>query len=97
MGSGSKPKPGAGLRAILLIYERILTPTHFWTPSQGIVERSKKDRVCYDAWHRDGHLRATPGATVDYEYVAHDIATILDGLNVQAIAYDRWRIDLLKK
>ena len=27
MGSGSKRKPGAGLRAILLIYERILTPT----------------------------------------------------------------------
>lgn len=27
MESGSKPKPGAGLRAILLIYERILTPT----------------------------------------------------------------------
>lgn len=27
MESGSKPKPGAGLQAILLIYARILTPT----------------------------------------------------------------------
>lgn len=73
------------------------TAAHFWTPSQGIVERAKKDRSPYDLWHREGHLRTTPGATVDYEYVAHDIAAILSGLNVQAIAYDRWRIDLLKK
>lgn len=48
-------------------------------------------------WQHQGHLRTTPGATVDYEHVAHDMATILDGLNVQAIAYERWRIDLLRK
>ncbi|MEO8408875.1 MAG: terminase TerL endonuclease subunit, partial [Oxalobacteraceae bacterium] len=73
------------------------TQATFWTPSQGVAERSKKDRVCYDLWRDQGFIRTTPGATVDYEYVAHDIATILAGLNVQAIAYDRWRIDLLKK
>ena len=71
--------------------------SHFWTPSQGLAERSKRDRAPYDMWHLKGYLRTTPGATVDYEHVAHDMATILDGLNVQAIAYDRWRIDLLRK
>ncbi len=34
----------------------------------------------------------TPGTDV-----AADMAAILADLNVQAIAYDRWRIDLLKK
>lgn len=34
---------------------------------------------------------------MNYEHAAGDLATILDGLNVQAIAYDRWRIDLLCK
>jgi len=42
-------------------------------------------------------MRTTPGATVDYEYIAQDIANIFSGLNVQQIAYDRWRIDILRK
>ena len=38
-----------------------------------------------------------PGATVDYEYVAQDIGEILTGMNVRGIAYDRWRITILRK
>ena len=70
---------------------------HFWTPEQGLADRAKRDRAPYDVWHRQGYLHSTPGATVDYEHVAQDMAAILSGLNVQAIAYDRWRIDLMKK
>jgi len=70
---------------------------HFWTPSQGLEERARRDRAPYDVWHRQGLLRTTPGASVDYEHVAADIAEILADLDVQAIAFDRWRIDLLKK
>lgn len=70
---------------------------HFWTPEQGLRDRAARDRAPYDVWHRQGYLHSTPGATVDYEFVAQDIATILAELNVQAIAYDRWRIDLMKK
>ena len=51
----------------------------------------------YDVWAKQGFLHTTAGATVDYEIVAQDMAAILAGLDVQAIAYDRWRIDLLKK
>lgn len=70
---------------------------YFWTPAQGLHDRAKRDRAPYDLWHQRGYLRTTPGATVDYEHVAHDMTTILEGLNVQAVAYDRWRIDLLRK
>ena len=70
---------------------------HFWTPEQGLRDRAARDRAPYDVWHRQGYLHSTPGASVDYEWVAQDMAAILAGLNVQAIAYDRWRIDLLKK
>ncbi len=70
---------------------------HFWTPEQGIHDRSKRDRAPYDVWARQGFLHTTAGATVDYEIVAQDMAAILADLDVQAIAYDRWRIDLLKK
>ncbi len=71
--------------------------SHFWTPEKGLADRSKRDRSPYDVWVRQGYLNTTPGATVDYEFVAQDIGAILSGLNVQAVAYDRWRIDLMKK
>lgn len=71
--------------------------THAWTPEQGLEDRSKRDRSPYSTWHRQGYLHSTPGATIDYEFVATDMAAILSGLNVQCIAFDRWRIDLLKK
>jgi phage terminase large subunit-like protein len=73
------------------------TKPYFWTPEKGLVDRSKRDRQPYDMWVRQGYMQTTPGATVDYEYVAHDIAAILENLNVKAVAYDRWRIDLMRK
>lgn len=73
-----------------------VTP-HFWTPENGLIDRSKRDRVPYDVWARQGYLHTTPGSTVDYEFVAQDIGAILGSLNVQGIAYDRWRISLLQK
>ena len=71
--------------------------THAWTPEFGLEDRSKRDRAPYSTWHRQGYLHSTPGATIDYEFVAADMTAILSGLNVQAVAFDRWRIDLLKK
>ncbi|MCK2183516.1 terminase large subunit [Halomonas getboli] len=69
----------------------------FWTPEQGLHERAQKDRVPYDAWARDGWLRTTPGATVDYSFVASEIAELLGDVDAELIAFDRWRIDVFKK
>ncbi|MFT3850475.1 MAG: terminase large subunit [Propionivibrio sp.] len=68
----------------------------FWTPQTGLHDRAAKDRNPYDVWQKQGYLRATPGATVDYAVVARDIAELCDGLDVQGIAFDRWRIDQLQ-
>lgn len=70
---------------------------HFWTPKKGLAERARRDRTDYDTWARQGYLRTTPGASVDYSHVAADIAAITADVDVQAIAYDRWRIDVLKR
>ena len=70
---------------------------HFWTPEQGLFDRARKDRAPYDVWARQGFIRTTPGATVDLEAVALDLVDILSDHDVQAVAYDRWRIDVLKK
>ena len=70
---------------------------HFWTPEQGLADRARRDRAPYDVWHRQGFLRTTPGSAIDYEHVAADMLEILADLDIQAVAYDRWRIDLLRK
>lgn len=70
---------------------------YFWTPQQGLEDRVKRDRAPYDLYVRQGHLRATPGATVDYEVVAAEIAEISGEVDLQSIAFDRWRVDLLQK
>lgn len=70
---------------------------YFWCPESGIEDRSRRDRAPYSTWARQGLIRTTPGASVDYEHVAADIAEILSDLDVRGVAFDRWRIDLLKK
>lgn len=71
--------------------------TYAWTPREGLLERASRDRVPYDVWVEHGFLRTTPGHTVDYDYVAQDIGEIISELNVEAIGFDRWRIDIFRK
>lgn len=70
---------------------------YFWTPAEGLYDRAKRDRVPYDTWMREGWLRTTPGATVDYGFVAAEMAEIMADLDVQLIGFDRWRMDVFKK
>lgn len=71
--------------------------SYFWTPEVGLEDRSKRDRSPYDVWAKQGFIRTTPSATVDYAYVVRDIAEILADFDIAAIAFDRWRIDIFKK
>lgn len=70
-----------------------------WTPEIGLHDRAKRDRAPYDVWVRQGFLRTTPGATVDYEFVIADIVEFLNEneIELDKLAFDRWRIDIFKK
>jgi phage terminase large subunit-like protein len=63
---------------------------------QGLADRAARDRQPYDVWVRDGFLTTTPGASVDYSYVAQWLADYCGQRDVRAIKFDRWRIDVLK-
>jgi phage terminase large subunit-like protein len=77
--------------------DRMHVRSYFWTPEKGLAERSRRDRTPWDVWASQGLIRTTPGASIDYETVARDMADILSDCDVSAIAFDRWRFDLLKK
>lgn len=68
----------------------------FFAPQQGLADRAHRDRVPYDVWARDGHLLLTPGATVDYGFVAQWLADFCSDYGVREVRFDRWRIDVFK-
>lgn len=68
----------------------------FFAPLTGIHERAARDRAPYDVWRDQGFLTATPGASVDYEVIAERLCAIADDYDLAAVAFDRWRIDVLQ-
>ena len=69
----------------------------FWTPEATLKARSQRDRAPYDAWVRDGFMKATPGPAVEYDFVARDIAEMTAGMQIEQIAFDRYRMATLQK
>jgi phage terminase large subunit-like protein len=69
----------------------------FWTPEQGLVDRAKRDRQPYDVWVKQGFMLTTPGATVDYSFVAKQLSDTMIGANIVLVGFDRWRIEYFKK
>ncbi len=67
----------------------------FWIPEDSIVERSRKDRVPYDAWARDGWLITTPGNVTDYAFIRAEVAELRQQYNIREIGYDRWNASQL--
>lgn len=68
----------------------------FWLPEQGLLEKSRQDRVPYDVWHRQGLLQATPGASISYDFVAQYLRGVFNRHEVQALAFDRYNMKFLR-
>jgi phage terminase large subunit-like protein len=62
----------------------------FYCPEATVMERSRRDRVPYDAWVRDGWLQATSGNVVDYEFIKADIRLMAERYQLKQLAFDPW-------
>lgn len=69
----------------------------FWAPEEGMRVREDRDRVPYTLWRDEKHIEATPGATVQYEYVARRIIDFRESYGLDAMAFDRYRIKDLQR
>jgi phage terminase large subunit-like protein len=69
----------------------------FWTPKDTLDDREHGDRAPYRLWTQQGFLTATPGRTIDLGFVAKEIGKITADYNLRSLAYDRWRIEDLKR
>jgi phage terminase large subunit-like protein len=84
------------LTALILVSEEgDIVPT-FWLPERGLKEKSASDRVPYDLWHEKGLLETTPGAAIEYKYVAKHLRWVFDTYDIQKLAFDRYNMKFLK-
>lgn len=63
--------------------------SYFFVPEENAPARERKDKVPYTQWIKEGHIIATPGNIIDYEFIRNlvrdDLAT---RFNIMEIAYD---------
>ncbi|MEN6538704.1 MAG: terminase TerL endonuclease subunit [Mizugakiibacter sp.] len=67
-----------------------------WLPDADLQRKEELDRVPYLAWRAAGHLDTTPGRAVSKLQVALKLAQLADHFDIQAVAFDRWRIEDFK-
>lgn len=77
------------LTALILVSEEGGVHSEFWLPAEGLREKSRKDRVPFDLWAKQGFLNTTPGRAIEYEFISDALRGLFDRCDVQKIAFDR--------
>jgi phage terminase large subunit-like protein len=69
----------------------------FWTPEGQLSTRRPAEQERFREWIRRGYLTAVPGPTIRFGYVAAELSKLSREFDIQALGYDRWRIDDFKQ
>ena len=62
----------------------------FFIPEDNMKQRSKKDKVPYEQWVKEGLITATKGNIIDYGFIEKQIKKDCEYFDVKEIAYDKW-------
>jgi phage terminase large subunit-like protein len=68
----------------------------FWTPEGQLKLRAQREQELFRAWIDSGHMYAVPGDVIRFRFMAAQLADLAQEFDIQAIGYDRWRIDDFK-
>ncbi len=68
-----------------------------WLPGETLQARMDEDKMPYAVWAKEGHLLTFPGRNTDPKAVALKIAQLHGTSKIRALAYDRWRIEDIKR
>ncbi len=61
-----------------------------WVPEEAMHVRTKRDRVPYETWVRQGYITATPGEVIDYDFIFGQIDQDAQAYDIVELAFDRW-------
>lgn len=84
------------ITALVLIFppknadERYILVPYFWVPEETIPQRVKANSVPYDIWEKQGHLMATEGNVIHYDFIEKFICDLGEKYHILEIAVDRW-------
>lgn len=84
------------ISALVLVFppqaagDRFQVMARFWVPEESVHERSRRDRVPYEAWLREGYIQATPGNVIDYDFIVAEVQDLAGRYDLREIAFDRW-------
>lgn len=62
----------------------------FFLPQEAMLARSKRDRVPYDVWVRQGFITVTPGDVIDYKAIYAQFDADAQAFDLEEVAFDRW-------
>lgn len=65
--------------------------THFYIPADTVKERERELRAPLSTWILQGYITATPGNTIDLEYIERDIINDIEQRGVNELCYDPYR------
>ena len=63
---------------------------HFFLPEESLQKKKRLENSNYGVWVDQGLITATPGNTIDYDYLEHHILASKEKYNVVDIGYDSW-------
>lgn len=84
------------ITALVLIFpprdedEKFVLLPYFWIPEETIPRRVKANSVPYDIWEKQGHLLATEGNVIHYDFIEKFICDLAEKYHILEIAVDRW-------
>ena len=78
------------LTAIIPLGDRLVVRNWNWLPTEGLIEREKRDRVPYRKWAMEGRLELTPGSAIDLAFISERVRAIAEGFETLRISFDRW-------
>ncbi|MFZ2967931.1 MAG: terminase TerL endonuclease subunit [Sulfuricurvum sp.] len=75
----------------LLPNGRYHVKTHFYIPADNIQERERELRAPLTSWVLQGFITATPGNTIDLDYIERDILNDIKEYEINELCYDPYR------
>ncbi|MCI5621678.1 MAG: terminase large subunit [Lachnospiraceae bacterium] len=70
--------------------EKYIVLPFFWVPEDTIPRRAKANSVPYDVWEKQGHILATEGNVIHYDFIEKFIYDLAEKYHILEIAVDRW-------
>ena len=70
--------------------EKYIVLPFFWVPEDTIPRRVKANSVPYDVWEKQGHILATEGNVIHYDFIEKFIYDLAEKYHILEISVDRW-------